>query len=147
MKKIIWSFFFIALTISLASGQENSPDNKNYNITINIIGFNNDNGLIMLAMSNSKEKWNSNKDPFKSAKIKIQNKKTSTTFNEIPEGLYAVKVFHDVNENEVLDTNFLGIPKEAYGFSNNARGSFGPAEWEDANFQLSGDLTITIKVE
>jgi len=41
-------------------------------------------------------------------------------------GKYAVSVFHDENSNGKLDTNFLGIPREGVGASNNAKGHFGP---------------------
>jgi len=47
-------------------------------------------------------------------------------------GQYAIKVFHDENANGELDINFLGIPKESYGFSNHARGRFGPPPFAEA---------------
>ena len=53
---------------------------------------------------------------------------------DLPYSQYAVKVFHDENTNSELDTNFLGIPTEDYGFSNNVRGTFGPADYDDAKF-------------
>ncbi|EDN70701.1 conserved hypothetical protein, secreted [Beggiatoa sp. PS] len=49
---------------------------------------------------------------------------------------YAVAAYHDTNGNEELDKNFFGIPKEGYGFSNNARSTFGPPSFEKAAFQL-----------
>ena len=42
-------------------------------------------------------------------------------FNDIPPGTYAIAVFHDENANGKLDKNFLGIPCEGYGASNNVR--------------------------
>ena len=55
---------------------------------------------------------------------------------EIPAGTYVIGYYIDVNENEKLDTNFIGIPKEEYGFSNNARSTFGPPSFESASFTL-----------
>ena len=49
---------------------------------------------------------------------------------------YAVSVFYDVNNNSELDTGFLGIPKEKVGFSNNAKGRFGPPKFKDVVFKL-----------
>jgi uncharacterized protein (DUF2141 family) len=49
--------------------------------------------------------------------------------------------------NGKLDTNFLGIPKEGYGFSNGAKGLLGPPSFSDASFQYDGetmDLTISL---
>ena len=63
---------------------------------------------------------------------------TSSFEYELPAGQYAVGIFHDVNLNNKMDNNFLGLPKEQYGFSNNARALFGPPSFEDAAFELNG---------
>lgn len=62
-------------------------------------------------------------------------------------GKYAVAVYHDVNKNKFLDKNFLGMPIERYGFSNDARGTFGPPYFSEASFtaQNGKHLTITIQ--
>ena len=51
-------------------------------------------------------------------------------------GAYAVSVLHDENRNGGMDTNWVGMPKEGYGVSNDARASFGPPEFNDAMFSL-----------
>ena len=45
--------------------------------------------------------------------------------------------FHDENSNEELDTNFIGIPKEGFGFSNDAFGKFGPKKFKEWLFEVS----------
>ena len=67
------------------------------------------------------------------------------TFN-LPEGVYAIGIFVDVNRNNRMDRNFIGIPKEQYGFSNDARGSFGPPSFAEASFAVSGDLRLEINL-
>jgi uncharacterized protein (DUF2141 family) len=54
---------------------------------------------------------------------------------------------HDVNKNGELDKNALGIPKEGFGFSNDAAGTFGPPGFDKAKFILprAGELVITLK--
>ena len=55
---------------------------------------------------------------------------------------------HDQNGNGEMDQNVLGIPKEAYGFSNNAKGFFGKPAYKDIMFQLnSAETQITIKLD
>ena len=66
---------------------------------------------------------------------------------ELPRGTYAVSCFHDVNGNGKMDKNFLGIPSEPYGFSNNARPAFRAPNWDEAKFQWSGTEAISIKLE
>ena len=63
---------------------------------------------------------------------------------EIPDGIYAIGIFVDTNNNNKMDRNFLGIPKEQYGFSNNAKGSFGPPSFKDASFEITGALSLSI---
>ena len=52
--------------------------------------------------------------------IKIRKTQARCDFLDIPPGKYALAVIHDENMNGKLDTNPIGIPKEGYGFSNNA---------------------------
>jgi uncharacterized protein (DUF2141 family) len=68
-------------------------------------------------------------------------------FNELPPGRYAAVAFQDMNGNGKLDKNFLGIPKEPYGFSNRARGSAGPPKFSAAAVNLSPDGTTTIELK
>jgi len=66
-------------------------------------------------------------------------------FQSIASGTYAVSVFHDENSNGKLDTNFMGIPREGVGASNNAKGRFGPPKFAAAAFQYSGGL-MSLKI-
>ena len=70
------------------------------------------------------------------------------SLGNFPPGKYALSCFHDLNGNGKLDTNWLGIPSEPYGFSNNARPQFRAPKWAEAAFDLSGaGGTISVKVE
>lgn len=72
----------------------------------------------------------------------------SFIFKDLPTGQYAVSAIHDMNANGKLDTNFVGKPVEPYGFSREARGTFGPPAFEDAAIQLDAPVnTITIAVK
>ena len=63
---------------------------------------------------------------------------------EVAPGTYAIGIFHDVNLNNRLDNYFFGVPKEQYGFSNNARGFMGPPSFNDAAFSVEGRTEIAI---
>ena len=63
---------------------------------------------------------------------------------ELPPGTYAIGIFHDANLNNRLDNYFFGVPREQYGFSNNARGFMGPPSFEDAAFSVDGKTDISI---
>lgn len=69
-------------------------------------------------------------------------------FPGLAPGSYAVAVFHDENANNKLDTNFIGIPREGVGASNDAKGSMGPPPFEKAKFDVGAvDVKLTIHVK
>jgi uncharacterized protein (DUF2141 family) len=77
----------------------------------------------------------------------MQQKEVQTyTFKQLKAGKYALRVFHDKNDNGKLDTSFIGIPKERFGFSNNVMGKLGPPNFEDQLFELSANSTHLINL-
>lgn len=66
--------------------------------------------------------------------------------SDIDQGEYAIAVIQDLNENEILDKNFLGIPKEPYGFS--GKWKSGGSSYNKALFntdEVGFAITITLK--
>lgn len=79
--------------------------------------------------------------------IKVRKSQARCDFEDIPPGTYALAVIHDENMDGKLATNALGIPKEGYGFSNDARAWLGAPSFEAASFPYDGrglELTITL---
>jgi uncharacterized protein (DUF2141 family) len=61
--------------------------------------------------------------------------------------VYASAVLHDENQNSKMDFNFLGMPLEGYGFSNDAGALFGPPSFAAASFRLLPRASqITVKI-
>jgi uncharacterized protein (DUF2141 family) len=80
--------------------------------------------------------------------IKVRHTQARCDFEDIPPGTYALAVIHDENSNGKLDTNWLGIPTEGYGFSNDAKGLLGAPSFSAASFAYDGrnlDLTISLQ--
>ncbi|HUB07511.1 MAG TPA: DUF2141 domain-containing protein [Myxococcales bacterium] len=74
----------------------------------------------------------------------IDGSPATCVFEDLPPGTYAVAAFEDENGNGKCDRNFLGIPKEPVGVSNDAKGTFGPPPFDKARFQLTAKLSMTI---
>jgi uncharacterized protein (DUF2141 family) len=91
-------------------------------------------GELRIAMFNSQESYT--KEPIHTVVLPVDSTTVVWKLDELPIGNYAIAVYHDKNTNGKLDTNLLGVPKERYGFSNNARGRFGPASWNDSFFSF-----------
>lgn len=81
------------------------------------------------------------------ADIDPQTLSAQAVFADLRTGVYAVSVFHDENMNERLDKNFMGMPKEGYGASNNPKKKMAPPSFDEAKFQLSGtEQLVEIKL-
>ncbi len=69
-------------------------------------------------------------------------------FVNLPPGRYGISSFHDVNGNDALDRNLVGMPTEPFGFSRDARGRFGPPSFEDLAVEMgSEDVTLEIALK
>lgn len=126
-------------TILLLSTQANAAE-----LTVNIKNINKMQGHLMLAMFKNEESYKQG-DAVKSAKIKVTKNQEKIVFSNIVEGEYAIKLIQDENDNNKFDTNMLGIPKEAYGFSNNG-GQFGQPDYKDAKFNVKDNTAIDINL-
>ncbi len=120
-------------------------------IVIKVTGLRNDKGTVRIALFNSKAAYTASKageQAFQKMKVPITDQKATATFEAVPYGEYAIKLFHDEDNSGRFITNMFGIPKVEYGFSNNAHGLMGPASFEKALFKLnSPNLEMPIKMQ
>lgn len=94
-------------------------------------------GRIAIAVYRDADSMRRGEGPVRTALIPRTGGITTTTLIGLTPGRYAVAVFHDTDGNGRLSTWPIGLPKEAYGFSRNARGRFGPPAFEAAAFDLT----------
>jgi uncharacterized protein (DUF2141 family) len=112
-------------------------------ITVN--NFKNIKGKLQVCLTDKKEDFLKQCDYAKT--VAVTNNTISLKIANIKTGVYSVSLFHDENNNGVLDTKGLfGIPSEPYGFSNNPRTTFGPPSFENCTFLINGDKQIYIKL-
>ncbi|HLF18787.1 MAG TPA: DUF2141 domain-containing protein [Candidatus Omnitrophota bacterium] len=114
----------------------------NGRLKIVITGFASDQGVVKIGLVSTKEAFEARrsvKEGYTGVTVDIKDGKIEYVFEGIPYGEYAIKYYHDENGNDRLDANFLGIPKERYGFSNNARALLGPPSFERAKFIFKDD--------
>jgi len=112
-------------------------------------------GTLMLAIYNNAEAFEgsvikekrSEVGVFKGLELYLEPKDSMRLSIEIPDGEYAIAFFIDANGNKKLDKNFLGIPKEQFGFSNNAMGTLSAPTFEQAKFTVAGNTIQNIKLK
>lgn len=106
-------------------------------IVIEVNNLRNNKGSVLISLFNNEDDFPENAEKaIEKAKVEINGKTAFITFKNIPQGQYAAAILHDENKNLKMDFNFLGIPKEGYGFSNNAKGLFGPPHFNKAAFEV-----------
>ncbi len=142
--KILIFVFSLLLSMNLFAGDSDSHGN----IVLAVDGFHNDKGAARLALFTSSDGFPDQPEKaIQALDAEIRDGRLKASFVDVPYGVYAVSVLHDENRNGKMDTNWVGIPKEGYGASNDAKPSFGPPEFDDARFSLDAeDLQLHIKV-
>lgn len=115
-------------------------------LTVRVSKFRNDKGALICRLFSSAEGFPSKPTYRAQVRARIPGSTATCSFDKLAPGTYAVALFHDENDNGMLDTNFLGIPSEGVGVSNNRRPLVGPPSFADAKFRLSqnGALNVTL---
>lgn len=147
MSEILKAFFLVAsLHFAAAFVPQTQPSQDLTHV--GITGLRNDKGQVLCALFSSASDFPKKaENAVAPARSGISHGHAVCEFPGIASGTYAVSVFHDENSNGEMDTNFMGIPREGVGASNNAKGHLGPPKFAAAAFHFSGgrlDLKITI---
>ncbi|PCC69785.1 Uncharacterized conserved protein, DUF2141 family [Nannocystis exedens] len=129
--------FILALTAVAAAPAETDAE-----LSIRMSGFRSDDGQVLVAVFRGAEGFPG--DPGKAWKTAVARvtRGQARVDLAVPTGEYAFAVVHDENGNNAMDTNWVGIPKEGFAASNNAKGRFGPPKYRDAKFRVGADGAI-----
>lgn len=118
--------------------------------TLRVVATNvkSDQGSIVVWVYDDADKWLG--DGWRTQKVTAvagNRKDDSVTVElDLPPGEYALSVFHDAENDGKLARNFIGIPKEPAGLSNNLRPKFGPPRFKDAKFTVA-DALVEQRIE
>ena len=112
-------------------------------------------GVLSLAIYNDADAYTqsvkgekrSEEGVFQGIESYIELKENHEFVINLPGGEYAIALFVDTNKNLKIDKNFLGIPKEQFGFSNNAMGRLSAPSFEQAKFQVQGSTLQNIQLK
>ena len=124
-----------------------TPEAQSATISVEITAIPSVKGVVRIALFNKEEGFRDENFALRKELFPVKGNQATWEFRDVVPGKYAVAVYHDADNNGKLDTNFFGIPTDAYGFSNNAMGLFGPPDFEDASFVVAGGVRkISIKL-
>ena len=116
------------------------PPNR---IVVELRGLRDSRGSVRCALFASADGFPTNADKaVAGAASRVGRHRAACVFTDIAPGTYAIAVLHDENNNGRMDYNFLGIPKEGYGFSNDASVLLGPPSFKAASFPHAAGVTV-----
>ena len=114
-------------------------------LTIEVASFENTKGVLRVCITDKKDDFL--KSCTFSKTVVVKDEAVSLKIENMEKGNYAVSVYHDENNNDILETTGLfGIPIEPYGFSNNPSMIFGPS-FKKSVFRMTSDKNISIKLK
>lgn len=113
---------FLPLILLISATNIYAADNVVITLDVNNIPSNK--GHIMIYFYQNETEYIEESQPQYSFFFPAKQKSVSAKI-EIPKGVYAVKIYHDENENKILDKNSSNHPVEKFGYSNNYLGSYG----------------------
>lgn len=144
MSRIVPLFLALATSAAFAPALVSAET-----LSITIADIRESEGRLMIQVANSEKGFEFSEDSAAPPPVAISQlaEAGEMTFEvTLPPGIYGARVLHDLNGNGEMDSNFVGMPKEPWAFSNNATGRLGPAKWQDAKFEISGDTAVEIRL-
>ena len=112
-------------------------------IELTIKGIESDEGEIHAVVTEEKYFLVTDPDTNLNAQVAASEAKDGTVvvrIEDVPEGEYAITLFHDIDSNGKMKTNFIGMPKEPVAISRNPRSRFGPPKFKDAKLDVQGEI-------
>lgn len=141
--------FFLAAGLVLAGGigrQVMAQDQQTGRVIIQVQGIKADKcGELSAGIFNEANFPNQGKQ-IQEIRKPIAGGTMTMTFEKVAPGTYGIATYQDVDKNKELNTNFIGLPKELVGFSNDARIKMGPPAWADAAFKVEAGKTTTLTI-
>jgi uncharacterized protein (DUF2141 family) len=132
-QKLLLLGAFLLLAATSLRGEE-----KKAKLTVNIVNTEENTGKLYVYLFDVADDYPMETEKARMTKVvRVKNNSGTAVFNGVEYGTYAIAVHHDINDNDKVDTNFLGIPNEDFGASNNAKGFMGPPSFEDASFSVN----------
>ncbi len=136
--------FFATLSIAALGSQAES---KTTTIKVDAEKIRNATGMMACALFNAADGFpDVQAKSFQYVYVPINSGVASCEFKDVAAGTYAVSVFHDENDNKKLDKNFVGMPLEGYGVSNNIRHMMSAPGFKESSFQVNGEVDKNIKI-
>jgi uncharacterized protein (DUF2141 family) len=145
------SSFWIFLSIALSSGAlmpHARAAGPTASLTIQVENVLPAGGILRLGLYDAARYPDDDSKPIASADVPAVAGRTVITLHNIPPGVYAIQTFQDVNANDKMDTSWVGLPQEPFGFSQDAKPFLSKPSFDEVKFTLAaGDNSLVIHLQ
>jgi len=131
---------------AIQSADAGGGDERVTRLTVQVTGGASDAGAVWVGLYASEDAFDDGVE-VASAMLPLSDAAAGAVFEGLKPGEYGVIAFHDANGDNDFNRNFIGIPQERYGFSNNPRPRFRGAHWSEAVFALDGEAETVMQIE
>lgn len=137
-KKIYISLLFVLISVSLCAQV----------LTVEITGIRNNKGSIRLAFFTDNTSFRNDNPEFEKvlSKKNMENNSITVSFDKIPPGTYGIAMLDDEDEDGKMRYNFLGVPREGFGFSNLYHTGYRRPSFDDFKFKFFENKSVQIRV-
>jgi uncharacterized protein (DUF2141 family) len=133
----------LVLGIALTTSRITDPPK----LIVEVVGIEEARGTILIGIYDNEKTFPKTGKSFRNVSVPVDGKRVKCTIDDLPEGSYAIALCHDVNGDGEFNTNFVGMPLEPYGFSNDVKATFKAPAFEDARFDLRGQKSLRIELQ
>jgi uncharacterized protein (DUF2141 family) len=138
----------LALAGAPAQAQEAHAPGAASNLVIRIENVSARGGMVRLGLYTRAAYPNDKSEPIAAADVPARAGETIITLKAIPPGVYAVETFQDINANGKMDTSWIGLPLEPFGFSRDARPFLSKPDFDDVKVTLvPGENHLTVHLQ
>jgi len=139
MKKFIFIFTILFAVFTSLYSEETKIE---FEVTLNITNIESIEGKLFLSIYQDAQSFKK-KEPLKTISVQVDGKDMTIT-EKLPQGEYVFFVYQDLNENDKLDRNFLGMPKEPVGYGNHKGGR--PGGFNKLKIEIKENKSVDIKL-
>ena len=136
---------FLMIVVIMAASMSLQAQGK---IIATMSNIKNDKGVCRACIFNNAASFSGEAGtPYACVIVPVKNRTATATFANVTAGTYALMVFHDANNNNKMDKNFLGIPSEGYGASQNKLPFAAAPGFNDNKFKVDNATHVTLKIK
>lgn len=115
-------------------------------ISVEIQNFRNEKGTCIVCLYDNAGAFSGKGEPLRTLRIPVSGNAISAVFDDVPSGTYAISVIHDANSNNRFDTNFMGIPIEGYGASQNRLPFAAAPRFDENKFSVTTQANTSVNI-